>query len=476
MANYRTLRFNMNSFETTYHPVKITPGNNRHTVFFQPKLTINNPNDEYEKEADAMADKVMRMQQPFIQTKPLPLTSVQRKCAHCEEEEEKKAQRKDMNGSETNADHTLESYVGNLNGSGQSLSNEVRNFYEPRFGYDFSNVRVHTDSVAAKSTQSINAMAYTSGNNIVFNSGQYSPNTDSGKRLLGHELTHVVQQNSALNNTIGLQKMGTDEEDVMRKSLPGNASNNGHLPRPFQLMRKHRVEHDMIQKQPGPGSTPTPAPPSVHPKAVSALANMLHYKIDEKILFDWWANDCRDNDKDGLSDMADPDEGGSKDGAHYPGTYRGYTVEPGVTCRSSDGGWWTIARRVEIMDEVKYRVCADLISQAWTDAGVPMGHRRSVVDIINYIRHNRHWRWWPIASFRGPYMPGDMLFSKHGGLGHSAMVVFPAPAAIDPIIIHLPGQTQMISTGQYRPHIPNDVQIEPWWGARVKYGVGRYIG
>ena len=52
--------------------------------FFQPKLTINTPGDEYEKEADAMADKVMRMQQPLIQSKPLPINSIQRKCAHCE--------------------------------------------------------------------------------------------------------------------------------------------------------------------------------------------------------------------------------------------------------------------------------------------------------------------------------------------------------------------------------------------------------
>jgi len=99
-----------------------------------------------------------------------------------------------MKSNETNADHILENYIGNLNGRGESLKNEVRNFYEPRFGYDCSNVKVHTDSVAAKSAQSINAMAYTSGNNIVFNSGQYSPNTESGKRLLGHELTHVIQQ------------------------------------------------------------------------------------------------------------------------------------------------------------------------------------------------------------------------------------------------------------------------------------------
>jgi pyrrolidone-carboxylate peptidase len=174
----------------------------RNRLFFQPKLTVTAPNDEYEKEADAMADKVMRMQQPFIQPKPLAITSVQRKCAHCEEEEEK-TQRKEMNASETTADHSLESYIGNLNGSGQLLPGEVRNFYEPRFGYDFSNVKVHTDSNAAKSAQSINALAYTSGNNIVFNNGQYSPDSDNGKRLLGHELTHIVQQ----RNNIAPKKM-----------------------------------------------------------------------------------------------------------------------------------------------------------------------------------------------------------------------------------------------------------------------------
>jgi len=167
----------------------------KNSYFFQPKLNINSPSDDYEKEADATADKVMRMQQPFIQAKPLSITSVQRKCAHCEEEE-KQMQRKEMNGNAATADHNLESYIDNLNGGGQSLPDEVRSFYEPRFGYDFSNVRVHTDSVAAKSAQSINALAYTSGNNIVFNSGQYFPATDAGKRLLGHELTHVIQQAS----------------------------------------------------------------------------------------------------------------------------------------------------------------------------------------------------------------------------------------------------------------------------------------
>jgi hypothetical protein len=71
-------------------------------------------------------------------------------------------QRKEINDTPT-ADSNLENYVGNLSGKGQSLPNEVRNFYEPKFGYDFSNVKIHQGDVAAASAQSINALAYTTG-------------------------------------------------------------------------------------------------------------------------------------------------------------------------------------------------------------------------------------------------------------------------------------------------------------------------
>ncbi len=194
----------------------------------QPKLTINNPNDKFEQEADAVADKVMQMDTPTLQTKPdnssffkaspISITSVQRKCAHCESEE-KKLQRKQINGEEKNAENNLQNYVGNLKSGGQPLSKEVRNFFEPRFGYDFSNVKMHTDTIAAKSSQSINALAYTSGTNIVFNSGQFSPDTNTGKRLLAHELTHVVQQQSLSGQSIMRQDAETKEpnNDIIKE-------------------------------------------------------------------------------------------------------------------------------------------------------------------------------------------------------------------------------------------------------------------
>ena len=68
---------------------------------------------------------------------------------------------------------------------------------EPRFGHDFSRVRVHADAKAAKSAQAVNALAYTVGQDMIFGNGQYAPNTNDGRRLLAHEMTHVVQQSGS---------------------------------------------------------------------------------------------------------------------------------------------------------------------------------------------------------------------------------------------------------------------------------------
>jgi len=136
--------------------------------------------------------------------------NIQRKCAHCEEEKEETLQRKELSGQTTTAQNSLDSYVGSLNTSGQPLTKETRNFYEPRLGYDFGKVKIHNDTSAAQSAQSINALAYTHGNNIVFNTGKYAPQSHAGKRLLGHELVHVMQQG---NNIIQRESM-PDETTV----------------------------------------------------------------------------------------------------------------------------------------------------------------------------------------------------------------------------------------------------------------------
>lgn len=81
--------------------------------------------------------------------------------------------------------------------TGQALPPASRRFFAARLGHDFNNVRIHHGVRAAQAAQSIRARAFTLGNHVVFNQGEYSPHSDTGKRLLAHELTHVVQQRGA---------------------------------------------------------------------------------------------------------------------------------------------------------------------------------------------------------------------------------------------------------------------------------------
>ena len=84
-----------------------------------------------------------------------------------------------------------------LRSSGQPLDGATRAVMEPRFGYDFSQVRIHSDAAAAKSARDVNANAYTVGQHIVFGAGRFVPHTGEGQRLVAHELTHVVQSSGA---------------------------------------------------------------------------------------------------------------------------------------------------------------------------------------------------------------------------------------------------------------------------------------
>lgn len=174
--------------------------------------------DRYEQEADRGADAVMRMpeqlvqQQPeeedeeeLIQTKPLaeqitPL--VQRQVEEEEkpieelEEEEEPLMTKRISGSTRQIRDDLHIQLNRSRSGGQPLPEADRSFMEKRFGVDFSGVRIHTDGNAVQMNRGLNAEAFTYGRDIYFGAGGYSPGTSSGKRLLAHELTHVVQQKS----------------------------------------------------------------------------------------------------------------------------------------------------------------------------------------------------------------------------------------------------------------------------------------
>nr|WP_320191455.1 DUF4157 domain-containing protein [uncultured Desulfobacter sp.] len=158
----------------------------------QTKLLINTPGDKYEQEANRLAEHVMRMPEP----------QVQRKCSAqgCkdEDDEKKPLQTKPASAGEAGAqvDHPL---IRSVQASpGQPLDATTRSFMEPRFGQDFSGVRVHTDRLAAESARAVNARAYTVGRDVVFGEGQYAPGYEEGRRLIAHELVHVGQQADVL--------------------------------------------------------------------------------------------------------------------------------------------------------------------------------------------------------------------------------------------------------------------------------------
>lgn len=112
--------------------------------------------------------------------------------------------------------HASQAVNNVLRSSGRSLDRAALNYMEPRFGRDFGSVRIHADSKASESAQSLNAQAYTVGNQIVFSNGQYNPNSNVGRRLLAHELTHVVQQSQ--HSSLMKQSYRIDAENSLAES------------------------------------------------------------------------------------------------------------------------------------------------------------------------------------------------------------------------------------------------------------------
>ena len=160
---------------------------------FQAKLAVNAPGDIYEQDADRVAEQVMRISEAQVQrTCACDLG----KCSRCQNErgahEHIQTKRAQTNVSVQTAAPPIVHEA--LRSSSQPLDPSTREFMESRFGQDFSHVLVHTDARAAESTRAVNALAYTVGGHVVFGEKQYSPHTTDGRRLLAHELTHVVQQ------------------------------------------------------------------------------------------------------------------------------------------------------------------------------------------------------------------------------------------------------------------------------------------
>ncbi|MDQ6867408.1 MAG: DUF4157 domain-containing protein [Pseudomonadota bacterium] len=180
----------------------------------QMKMEVNEPGDKFEREADKIADKVMRMPAPppapakeeKLQRQPEEKLQKKDKEKIQKKEDDKlqkapapeeKLQRKASDGTPA-VSGDVQSAIRNKTTGGQPLSADVRGHMEPRFNADFSTVRVHADPESASLSNQLSARAFTHQNHIFFSRDQYQPGTSEGKQLLAHELTHTIQQGHAV--------------------------------------------------------------------------------------------------------------------------------------------------------------------------------------------------------------------------------------------------------------------------------------
>ncbi|BAU10717.1 hypothetical protein LEP3755_12090 [Leptolyngbya sp. NIES-3755] len=174
----------------------------------QAKLTIGEANDPYEQEADQMAAKVVNSLDNPGSATPSEIHSIQTKSS----------------GENTESNDPLEHSIEQSRGSGEALPDDTRESMERSFGTDFSEVRVHTDAQADSMNRSINARAFTTGQDVYFRQGEYDLSSQTGKVLLAHELTHVVQQNSQsptrAQASQNVQRQPKEGEENQSKSLP----------------------------------------------------------------------------------------------------------------------------------------------------------------------------------------------------------------------------------------------------------------
>ncbi len=180
----------------------------------QPKLAVSSPGDAFEQEADRVASEVLSANG----TAPSMIHRAQGPSAG--------------SGGVSPVRPELESRLAAKGGSGRPLSPEMRGYFEPRFGRDLAGVRVHSDAEAAGAANELNAHAFTHGQDIYFGAGQYQPQSDSGRRLIAHELTHTLQQSesapaAARSSGPGIQRAASaiiQREDAPPPPAPAEAA------------------------------------------------------------------------------------------------------------------------------------------------------------------------------------------------------------------------------------------------------------
>lgn len=221
-------------------------------------VKISEPHDKHELQADRVANQVVE--------------STPRRALH-------------LNGRGTTASYIPNNLSQDL-GTGYPLDASARTFFESRLGYDFSHVRIHTDSKAADSARALDALAYTVGRDIVFWPAQYAPSSRSGQKLLAHELVHTIQQADGNmdsgGNILRLQRAAMDglEEDDKEPDEGDESDCSGWMrdPQSLAIAATQHYRRTQLGLQTGSAETVTPS---------TGTAWVVTYSDKIEILADW---------------------------------------------------------------------------------------------------------------------------------------------------------------------------------------------
>jgi outer membrane protein OmpA-like peptidoglycan-associated protein len=180
-----------------------------------PPAPMSQPGDTAEREADAVADKVLSNALPSVPATEAPAV-----------------QRRPTVEHDSSSSSVAGSAIAPGLGAGRPLDQATRDYFEPRFGVDFSNVRVHDDEKAHEAAARLNAHAFTVGNNIAFAKGEHGLGSGEGRGLLAHELAHVVQQQTG-GSAPQIQRRAAEDERPHYQ--PGEQSAAHRLPGDVQF-------------------------------------------------------------------------------------------------------------------------------------------------------------------------------------------------------------------------------------------------
>jgi hypothetical protein len=282
-------------------------------------------------------------------------------------------------------------------------------------GIDFSGVRVHTDNKAAESARAMSALAYTVGRDVVFGAGEYAPGTTEGRRLLAHELTHVLQQR--------------DQTRLQRK-------NNKEKPKPTEPKQEE---------------TPEATSPSAGASKAIAHAQKQKGQTAPAIWFDSWGNDLRDNNLNGKVD--DKTEQGLSDGTHYGKDF------DAMICKTPSDTTDKCPPKDQSKIKVNYKVCIDIPIEAYKAAGASIPTTRWIPTFFGQLRKNPDWTVWKKPARPSHFLEGDIVAAANAAHQHAG-IVEKGFLGID-WVINLPGPTAARKYGVFTPSGKNDMVSVP---------------